>query len=229
MAAINPVGTNVKYSNYINNASDKYQVPAPLIAAVIQQESGFNPMAHSGAGASGLMQLMPSTAAGLGVSNVWDPAQSIDGGTRYLANAIKTNNGSIPLALAAYNAGQGAVNKYGGIPPYTETKNYVSSIMAHYAGGNLDPSAIGTDTGSSSGGGFDIGATIVNGFQKIFQTLATDFFKAVVMLVLFGIFIFFGYKALSSSGPVNEGMKTGKKAGKTAAKTIKKVIEVMPK
>src|SRR5206468_12128944 len=117
------------YETYIQNASKKYGVPANLIKAVIKQESGGKSTAVSKAGAGGLMQLMPATARGLGVSNVYDPAQNIDGGTRYLAQAIKTNNGSIPLALAAYNAGQGRVNQAGGkIPNIPETQNYVKSI-----------------------------------------------------------------------------------------------------
>src|SRR3954453_15408536 len=137
------------YENLIQNASQKYGVPENLIKAVIKQESGFNPQARSKAGAAALMQLMPSTGAGLGVSNPYDPAQAIDGGTRYLAQAIKNNNGSVPLALAAYNAGQGAVNKYGGIPPYKETQNYVQSIMAMFGSGNVDVSGINTGGGSS--------------------------------------------------------------------------------
>lgn len=219
MAAINPVGNNIPYSNLINNASDKYQVPATLISAVIKQESGYQPNAHSGAGASGLMQLMPSTARSLGVTNVWDPAQSIDGGTKYLANAIKTNNGNISYALAAYNAGQGAVNKYGGIPPYTETKNYVSSILSMYGGGNLDPNNIAG--GDGGGNPLNIGATIVNGFQKIFQTIVTDTTKFIIYLILFAVFVFFGYKALSASPVVNEGIQTTRRAGKAVTKTVK--------
>lgn len=117
------------YDEIIKKASEKYNVPENLIKAVITAESSWNANATSNAGAGGLMQLIPSTAASLGVTNVYDPEQNIMGGTKYLADAIKTNNGSVPLALASYNAGQSAVNKYGGVPPYAETQNYVSKIM----------------------------------------------------------------------------------------------------
>ena len=117
------------YDDIIKKASEKYNVPESLIKAVITAESSWDANATSTVGAGGLMQLMPSTAASLGVSNVYDPEQNIMGGTKYLADAIKTNNNSVPLALASYNAGQGAVNKYGGVPPYAETQNYVSKIM----------------------------------------------------------------------------------------------------
>jgi len=121
------------YAADIQAASQKYGVPAALIEAVIQQESGFNPNAQSGAGAGGLMQLMPSTAAGLGVTNVDDPAQSIDGGTHYLRDQLDRFGGDVRLALAAYNAGPGAVATYGGVPPYPETQSYVSDVLANYA------------------------------------------------------------------------------------------------
>lgn len=215
------------YDQYITNASSKYGVPAELIKAVIKQESGGNANARSGAGAGGLMQLMPKTAAGLGVTNVYDPAQNIDGGTKYLAQKIKDNNGSIPLALAAYNAGQGAVNKYGGIPPYKETQNYVSSIMSSFGSGNVDLGAL-NPSGSTSNP-LDIGSTIVNGFQKIFQMIVTDTTKFMIYLILFFVFVFFGYKALQGSPPVSSAISTGKQAGSAARKTVKTIIKVMPK
>ena len=123
-----------KYDNLINEMSRKYNVPARLIKAVIQQESTFNPNAKSGAGAVGLMQLMPATARELGVTDRTDPRQSIEGGTKYLSQQLKRFNGDVRLALAAYNAGAGNVNKYGGVPPFKETQDYVRKITGWYNG-----------------------------------------------------------------------------------------------
>jgi soluble lytic murein transglycosylase-like protein len=137
------------YAADIQAAAQKYNVPTGLIEAVIQQESGFNPNAKSGAGAGGLMQLMPSTAGGLGVSNVYDPAQSIDGGTHYLRDQLDRFGGNVQLALAAYNAGPGAVAQYGGVPQYPETQSYVSDVLANYArysGGSAQTTLTGSST-----------------------------------------------------------------------------------
>ncbi|MFB5189979.1 lytic transglycosylase domain-containing protein [Alicyclobacillus fastidiosus] len=116
-------------ASLVDTAAAKYDLPSSLLSAVIQQESSFNPNAVSSTGAQGLMQLMPSTAAALGVTNAFDPAQNIDAGAGYLRQLLNQFGGSVPLALAAYNAGPAAVAKYQGVPPYQETQNYVQSIL----------------------------------------------------------------------------------------------------
>ena len=117
------------YADLFAAASQKYGVPAALLSAVARQESGYNPTATSRAGAQGLMQLMPGTAKNLGVSNPLDPAQSVDGAARMLSDLTR-RFGSTELAVAAYNAGPGAVLKYGGVPPYPETQRYVRNVMS---------------------------------------------------------------------------------------------------
>ena len=118
------------YKDLVQAAAQKYGLDPTLLAAVAQTESGFNPRAQSGAGAKGLMQLMDATARGLGISDSFDPAQSLDGGARFLSGLLKQFNGDARLALAAYNAGPVAVKKYGAIPPYQETQRYVPKVLA---------------------------------------------------------------------------------------------------
>ncbi len=118
------------FAAQITDAAQRNGIDPALLAGLIKQESGFDPAAQSGAGATGLTQLMPGTAAALGVTDPTDPEQSIDGGARYLAQQLKTFGNDPAKALAAYNAGPGAVQKFNGIPPYAETQNYVKSVMA---------------------------------------------------------------------------------------------------
>lgn len=120
------------FKQIIEEAASKYGVDTRLVEAVIQTESNFDPSAISSAGAEGLMQLMPSTAANLGVANSMDPEQNIDGGVKLLRQLLNSYSGDVSMALAAYNAGPSAVNKYGGIPPYEETQNYVQRVLAAY-------------------------------------------------------------------------------------------------
>ena len=124
----------------IMTSSEKYNLPPALVLGVIKQESGFKPCAESQCGAQGLMQLMPDTARDLGVKNSFDVEGNIDGGCKYLRQMLDQFNGDPQLALAAYNAGPGNVQKYGGIPPFEETQNYVKSVLSHaedFQGGKL--------------------------------------------------------------------------------------------
>ncbi len=120
------------YSKIITDVSRRQQMDPLLVSAVIREESGFQPNAVSKTGAQGLMQLMPDTARSLGVRDAFDPRQNIEGGATLLRQLMDRYHGQLDLALAAYNAGPGAVDKYGGVPPYPETQDYVRNVMADY-------------------------------------------------------------------------------------------------
>jgi hypothetical protein len=118
------------HATLIEAAAREHRIESSLVRAVIHAESAFNARAVSPKGARGLMQLMPEVAKELGVTNSFDPAQNIAGGTRHLALLIRKYDGNLRLALAAYNAGAGAVEQYGGIPPYRETQEYVRKVLS---------------------------------------------------------------------------------------------------
>jgi len=120
-----------EYEPLIKTCSEKYGVSSSLIKAVIHAESGYNPNAVSHKGASGLMQLMPGTAKSLNVNNSFDPKDNVEGGVKYLRFLLDTFRGDVSLALAAYNAGLSKVAKYGGIPPYAETRTYVNRVLSY--------------------------------------------------------------------------------------------------
>jgi soluble lytic murein transglycosylase-like protein len=120
------------YDPIIKKAAGKFRIDPALVHIIIRAESNYESFAISDKGAMGLMQLMPATARQYGVNNVFDPAQNIEGGIRYLGDLVKLYDGQTRLVLAAYNAGQEAVRKYKGIPPYPETKAYIAGIMESY-------------------------------------------------------------------------------------------------
>lgn len=123
-----PVPPNEAYEDIIQEAAKTYEMDPDLIRAVMQAESSFHPYALSHAGAEGLMQLMPALSTEMGVSNAFDPRENIMGGVRYLKRLLDYHGGNLDLALASYNAGPGNVERYGGVPPFRETRNYVRTI-----------------------------------------------------------------------------------------------------
>ena len=138
--------TQAPFGELIQSASQKYAVDADLLFSVIAAESNFNSKAVSRRGARGLMQLLPATATQLGVKDIFDPAQNIDAGTRYLRDLMARYQGNLVLTLAAYNAGPGAVQRYGRVPPYNETVSYVRAIRKTYAERKLKADARNPET-----------------------------------------------------------------------------------
>lgn len=128
---------NASIHDIVKEKSALFGVDEKLVHSVIRQESGYNINARSHAGACGLMQLMPGTAKRFGVRNIFDPEQNIEGGVRYLQFLLGMFEGNVRLAVAAYNAGEGAVQRYGGIPPYAETQDYVRKVLGFY--GSVEP------------------------------------------------------------------------------------------
>ena len=122
------------YDGLIEQAATRYGLDPAILHGLIQQESGFDPGATSSAGAEGLTQLMPGTASSMGITEPLNPAQSIEGGARYLSQLMSQFGGNVTDALAAYNAGPGAVQQYGGVPPYSETQSYVSKVLGYAEG-----------------------------------------------------------------------------------------------
>jgi len=129
-SAMNKTETNL--DSIFEAAAKKYNIPVNLLKAVAKVESNFNPNATSSCGAMGIMQLMPGTAKSLGVNDAYNPEQNIMGGAKYLSQMLNMFGGNTELAVAAYNAGPGNVQKYNGIPPFKETQNYVSKVLGNY-------------------------------------------------------------------------------------------------
>ncbi|SHO51813.1 Transglycosylase SLT domain-containing protein [Anaerocolumna xylanovorans DSM 12503] len=144
------LGETVSLDEIFNEAADKYNVPVNLLKAIGKQESNFKPDAVSRCGAQGIMQLMPRTAASLGVTDSFDPKQNIMGGAKYISQLLDKYDGNASLALAAYNAGSNNVAKYGGIPPFKETQNYVKKVMGYMQEGVSAGSTVTVKSGTDS-------------------------------------------------------------------------------
>jgi soluble lytic murein transglycosylase-like protein len=160
-----------KYDTLIERYADRYGVDPVLVRAVIQVESDFNPNCVSHKGARGLMQLMPATARRYGVARIHDPEENIRGGIHYLADLLQMFSSDLPRVLAAYNAGENAVARYGGIPPYEETSTYVQRALTVYYG---RPYGQAMSFAGSRGG-----SKLRGGFTQVAEPLATAVFPGM--------------------------------------------------
>ena len=135
LSPMNPAFKNVtrmRFDEMITSAAEKYGIDPTLVKAIVKAESDFDQYAVSKKGATGLMQLMPETASRMGVRNIHDPEENVEGGIKYLSKLLNMFNWQVPLAVAAYNAGENAVLKYGTVPPYAETQTYVKRVLEYY-------------------------------------------------------------------------------------------------
>ena len=166
---------NAQYGALIDEMAERYQVPATLVAAVIRAESNFNPRAISSKGARGLMQLMPGTAARLGVRDVFDPRENVQGGVRYLRDLITQYAGDVRLAVAAYNAGPEPVTRLRAVPPYPETQSYVTRVMRLFQSPQLLAAERG-DVRQSRGGAQvpQAASAMRSGLQQVSRYVGSD-------------------------------------------------------
>lgn len=156
--------SNTTLETIFEKAAETYSVDVELLKAMAKAESGFDANATSKSGAMGIMQLMPETAKGLGVKDAYDPEQNIMGGAKYIASLLEKYDGNVSYALAAYNAGSGNVEKYGGIPPFEETQNYVTKILGYLQAGGVEI----PDSKSSVTVGEDASEGVLDALKQLF-------------------------------------------------------------
>ena len=174
--------TTASLDEIFEQAAQTYNVPKNLIKAIAKAESDFRPDATSKAGAQGIMQLMPATARELGVTDSYDPYQNIMGGTKYISQMLQKYDGDISLALAAYDAGSNNVTKYGGIPPFKETQNYVVKVTQYMNEGVSAPNASYTVSGSAGNAGTSAGgnvaaATVEEAEESYYESILEQLFS----------------------------------------------------
>lgn len=170
--------TTASLEQIFDEAARTYNVPKNLIKAIAKAESDFRPDATSKAGAQGIMQLMPATARELGVTDAYDPYQNIMGGTRYISQMLAKYDGNVSLALAAYNAGSNNVAKYGGIPPFKETQNYVVKVTQYMNEGVSAPNAsYSINAGATGGSGNVAAASVEEAEESYYQSILEQLFS----------------------------------------------------
>ncbi|WP_324824559.1 lytic transglycosylase domain-containing protein [Sinanaerobacter sp. ZZT-01] len=163
-------GKEIDLDSIFERAAEEYQVPLNLLKAVAKAESNFNTQAISRCGAQGVMQLMPETAAALGVKDAFDPEQNIFGGANYLAQKLKQYSGDINLTLASYNAGSGNVKKYGGVPPFKETQNYINKVIG-YMGENVAASRTSSRISFKTGDAIEMDSLEQISYSELLQAM----------------------------------------------------------
>lgn len=170
--------TTASLEQIFDEAARTYNVPKNLIKAIAKAESDFRPDATSKAGAQGIMQLMPATARELGVTDAYDPYQNIMGGTKYISQMLAKYDGNVSLALAAYNAGSNNVAKYGGIPPFKETQNYVVKVTQYMNEGVSAPNtSYSINAGAAGGSGNVAAASVEEAEESYYQSILEQLFS----------------------------------------------------
>ncbi len=207
---LNEVQSDGTLASIFEKASKTYGVPMPLLTAMAKQESNFQADATSKSGAMGIMQLMPATAAHFNCTNPYDPEQNIMAGAKYISELLDKYDGNVSLALAAYNAGSGNVDKYGGIPPFTETQNYVAKITAYMEEGVTLPDGTAVSGGSDSNFASSLLSKLgSDGFEEILNKIFSydDYLKFMNLLL----------KELSNAADTYVSQKTAKTDTDTSA------------
>ena len=179
------LGESQTLDSIFQKAADTYQIPVNLLKAIGKAESGFDANAVSKCGAQGIMQLMPSTAASHGVTNSFDPAQNIMGGAKYISQLLEQYEGNVSYALAAYNAGSGNVAKYGGIPPFEETQNYVVKVTNYMNQGmeipNVSFSSSTPSAVSSNPVVFSVAEEVTENINNAFSFTYEDYLEFIML------------------------------------------------